>query len=358
MNQPFLLPAPYWLLSLLSYLTLSIHFIFMNLTFGGSVLCAIYLFKGKEKHLIIAQAMAHRLPYFMAFAITFGIAPLLFVQTLYSGLFYTSAIYLSAWFLIIPLNVFLAYALLYALSRYWTSLKKTKPFLYLAVVLLMGSVLFIYNNLFSMIENSKDPGYLGFDKSEGYVFHFQFMPALGRFLHFFFASIAISGLWVAVWGILKLNREPEQGRWQYRSGATWFSAATILAIATGIWWLVEIPHDAMMIVMGKSIFFTVLFFLLIISSLAALVFALLGMNSIKPSAFLKMSAILTIFNVIDMVVLRDAFRQSQMKGFFNLSALKSHFQWEAFLTFLAFLLIVLYVCYDLAMRVRASGIKK
>lgn len=357
MNSPYPLPAPPVLITVLSYLTLAIHLLLMNLTLGGAVLMSIYLFKAREKHMVLASAMADRLPYLMAFTITFGIAPLLFAQALYSPVFYTSAIYLSGYFLLVPVNVFISYALLYLLSKKWDTLGKFRLYLYLLVVALLGGVMYIYNNLFAAMENLKEAGLVKFTAAGGYAFNPEYLDTLPRFLHFFFASVAISGLWVAVWGIMKLNKEPEQGRWQYRSGATWFSSATILVIATGMWWLVDIPGDSMMTVMGGDIFATVLFALLAVSAVSALVLALLGMNSIKPSFFLKISAVLTIFNVAGMVVIRDLLRQSQLAGFYDPLGQRSHFQWAAFLIFVLCLTTAVFFCYDLFRQVKISGKK-
>jgi len=355
MSAPYLLPAPPSLISALSYLTMTAHLLLMNLTLGGAVLISVYLLKAKEKHLVIAEAMAHRLPYLMAFTITFGIAPLLFAQALYSPMFYTSAVYLSGYFLLVPVFVFSAYVLLYVLSRKWDALGRWKALLALGSAALLSGVMLVYNHLYSLMENLGEKGAAGFSPEGGYRTGTEQLTVFPRFFHFFLASVAIAGLWVAVWGILKLNREPEQGRWQYRSGATWFSSATILSIGTGVWWLAVLPGDSAMTVMGKNTLATALFCVLALSALAALTFALLGMNSIKPSFFLRIAAALTIFNVAGMVVMRDIIRKSVLSGYFDPSAQKSHFQWAAFLIFALCLSVSFFFCWDLFKRVKTSG---
>ncbi len=354
MNAPYMIPAPPPLLSFLSYITLSAHFILMDLSLGGSLLVSIYLFKRKEKHLMIAEAMARRLPFLMTFAIVFGIAPMIFVQALFPSLFFRSAIFMSGWFLLIPAAVFCSLALLFALAEKGEALGKWRAYLYMLVSLLLGSVLFCFCRLFAVMENLGEKKLVGYGKGGGYSIDPAFVDILPRFLHMFFASVAVAGLWVAVWGIMKLNREPEQGRWQYRSGATWFSSATIIAIGTGVWRLADMPGDSMMTVFGRNLFATSLFAALSLSALCALTFALIGMNSIKPSFFLKIAAVLTIFDIAGMVILRDILRQAELSGFYDLRVQRSHFQWAAFLLFAICSSVSLFFCVDLVKRARSG----
>ncbi|HNQ78064.1 MAG TPA: hypothetical protein PK747_02320 [Acidobacteriota bacterium] len=354
MNAPYLIPAPPVLISVLSYITLSAHLILMNLTLGGSLLVSIYLFKRKEKHLAIAEAMARRLPFMMAFAVVFGAAPMIFVQALYPSLFFRSAVFMSGWFLIIPAAVFASFSLLFFLSARWDALERWRAYLYLCVSAMLGSVLFSFCRLFAVMENLGEKKLVGYDIGGSYFIDPAFLDMIPRFLHSFFASVAVAGLWVAIWGIMKLNREPEQGRWQYRSGATWFSSATIMAIGTGVWRLADIPGDSMMTVLGRDLFSTSLFAALLLSSVCALTFALLGMNSIKPSFFLKIAAVLTIFEIAGMVVLRDILRQAELSGLYDLGAQRAHFQWAAFLIFVLCCTVSLFFCVDLVKKTRSG----
>ena len=85
--DPMPVPAPIWLLKALLWLTFSIHLVFMNLTLGGALLAAVYAFRGRERDRSVSRSLAKMLPFTMAFTITFGVAPLLFVQVLYGPLF-------------------------------------------------------------------------------------------------------------------------------------------------------------------------------------------------------------------------------------------------------------------------------
>mgnify|MGYP005839508761 CR=1 FL=1 len=348
----FSLPASPFLISHFLYLTLFFHLLFMNLVVGSSFIISIYLLKGKEKHLNIAKPMAVRLPYFMAFLITFGVAPLLFFQVLYPTLFYNSLINFSIPVFLILLIIFTSYVLLYIGAKKWDSLKTTKILLYFVVGVLLTFVIFILNNIICFIEDASENPSLYLDNNYGFNFYFSSLTLIPRFFHFFFSSIALSGLWIAIWGVMKLNKEPEQGRWQYRSGATYFSSATILVVVTGLWWFFVLPAETIKIVMGKSLIYTIIFIFLIISAVFSLIFALLGMNSIKPSIFLKITGILTAYNVFGMILIKDAFRKEQLRQFYDISKVEVNFQVFSFFLFIIFLLGGLFVIYDTTKRLR------
>ncbi len=342
----FPLPAPVPILSFFLYIAFFIHLILVNLVLGSSLLIGIYLIKGKEKHFAIAKPMAQRLPYFMAFLIPFGVAPLLFIQALYPSLFYNSLINFSLPLFVVLFLVLLSYILLYVGTKKWEEIKSYKSILYFTVALSLSFVMFVFNNIFCFMEEAGDNPSLYLNSKYGFDFYYSSPTLMPRFLHLFFASIALSGLWVAVWGVMKLQKEPEQGRWQYRSGATYFSSSTILVIVTGLWWLMVLPHDTMKIVMGKEIVYTILFAFLIISSFLAFVFALLGMNSVKPSLFLRITSFLTAINIFAMIVLRDGFRKNQLKSFYDISKIDVNFQWIPFSIFIFFICLAVFVVFN------------
>lgn len=107
--DPLGLPVPPAILLLLKMFGLFLHMLFMNLWLIGLPL-AILLAKKHEK---TASRLFHAMPFVMAFGINAGIVPLLFLQTLYPGFFYSATILQAwAWLLIIPC-VLLAYYAVY-----------------------------------------------------------------------------------------------------------------------------------------------------------------------------------------------------------------------------------------------------
>ena len=121
------LPAPPALVQLLMALTLALHWLFLGGAFGGTLIVLISAFKGEAKSdqgKELHNCFVKQLPFFLALAMTMGVAPLLFVQVLYGNLFYTANILQAFWWLaLIPLVIAIFYLLYFA----WYRLKEGEP---------------------------------------------------------------------------------------------------------------------------------------------------------------------------------------------------------------------------------------
>ena len=96
--DPAPIPGPPWLFHLLWVVTFLVHLLFVNVVLGGSVLGTAALAIGPGRGpgagspLVLREVNA----WAISLAITFGIAPLLFMQVLYGRFFYTATV-LVAW---------------------------------------------------------------------------------------------------------------------------------------------------------------------------------------------------------------------------------------------------------------------
>ncbi len=115
--DPIPLPAPVWLLKLLHVITLSLHFVAVEMLLGGLLLAVVLsIYRGSPNCLTASRALARRLTVVMTFVINFGVPPLLFSQVLYGRALYTSSILIGLyWIAIIP-TLMLTYWLLYRFS--------------------------------------------------------------------------------------------------------------------------------------------------------------------------------------------------------------------------------------------------
>lgn len=114
------LPGPTWLLRSLMALTLGLHWFFLAGTVGGLVLLLMARRRpeGDEAAGLIESSLAPHLPFFLALAMTMGVAPLLFVQVLYGHVFYPATILQALpWLGLIPLMVAVFYLLYLTLWR-------------------------------------------------------------------------------------------------------------------------------------------------------------------------------------------------------------------------------------------------
>jgi hypothetical protein len=112
--DPIPLPAPLWLFKLLHIVTLSLHFVAVEMLLGGLLLAAVLsLFRGSPHASVAARALARRLTVVMTYVINLGVPPLLFAQVLYGRALYTSSVLIAVYWIAIVPALMLTYWLLY-----------------------------------------------------------------------------------------------------------------------------------------------------------------------------------------------------------------------------------------------------
>ena len=112
--DPIPLPAPIWLFKLLHVVTLSLHFVAVEMLLGGLLLAVVLsAFRGSALSQVTARALARRLTVVMTFVINLGVPPLLFAQVLYGRALYTSSVLIGVYWISIIGLLTLAYWLLY-----------------------------------------------------------------------------------------------------------------------------------------------------------------------------------------------------------------------------------------------------
>src|SRR6516164_3685150 len=98
--DPIPLPAPLWLFKLLHIVTLSLHFVAVEMLLGGLLLAVVLsLFRSSSHATVAARALARRLTVVMTYVINLGVPPLLFAQVLYGRALYTSSVLIGAWWI-------------------------------------------------------------------------------------------------------------------------------------------------------------------------------------------------------------------------------------------------------------------
>ncbi|MBI5535464.1 MAG: hypothetical protein HY898_22230 [Deltaproteobacteria bacterium] len=123
--DPLGIPAPAELLQVLLIATFAIHFAFLGAALGGALLVTLTGLIGRGNSLgraaIAARILARPLPVVISFAITSGVAPLLFVQVLYGSFFYTSNVLMGfRWLALLLLLLVGFYGSYYMASRFKT----------------------------------------------------------------------------------------------------------------------------------------------------------------------------------------------------------------------------------------------
>lgn len=310
--SPDAIPVPWgWFYALLM-LTFLLHILVMNAMLGGGIIALISTFRSGGKDLPVAREFSYKWPYTIAFAVNMGVAPLLFVQLLYGQFFYTSSILMAVWWFSIFGLLILAYYAAYLYDFKFDFLGTGRIFVVAFAVLIMLIIAFFFvNNMTLMIQPAKWSAY--FKTAGGTLLNLSDPILIPRYLHFVVGSVAVAGLYLALighFGYLKSKVEP---RVMVERGMSYFTIATVIQVVFGIWFLLALPKDVMMLFMGKSFYGTGLLTTgLILAGLALYFGARRHVVGASVTALVLVSV---------MIFIRDLVRVAYLKPWFEVSRL-------------------------------------
>jgi len=235
----------------LGILTFALHIALANTLVGGGILALYLKLRGKSDG--TAEAVSVRLPTVFALTVNLGVAPLLFLQVIYGNFFYVSATLSAVWWLSVIGLLILGYYALY-INQY--KVYAAKPgggfFLGAGTVMTLFIALVLTNVLTMMARPEAWTEY--FNNPGGTMLNWLEPTFIPRFLHFVFASLAVGGLFAAL--LARFGRGTPEG---LADGMKLFTTATMLQMATGLWWLFALDRPVMLRFMGDSGFATALF---------------------------------------------------------------------------------------------------
>ncbi|MBI1941150.1 MAG: hypothetical protein HYS33_06550, partial [Acidobacteria bacterium] len=242
---PVPLPAPPWLLELLLVFTFILHLLPMNLLMGGTAMLAVssYLGRANGRHRELTRRVSRVMPPVVAFTITLGVAPLLFLQLLYGQLFYTSSVLMAWAWLAVVLLLMLGYYGVYWFSLQQEELGARAFWVVLVTAIIFLHIMMIFVQNMSLLERPQD-FYTEFMARSvgGYLGSFDVLT-LARFMHFLVASFAVAGLGVALVAGAWKAEAPEFAAWARRYGVKWFVAGTGVQFLVGVWFLFVQPTE-------------------------------------------------------------------------------------------------------------------
>jgi hypothetical protein len=316
--DPLPQPAPAWLLWALLQLTFFLHLLAMNVVLGGSIVALHWRASRRPEdaapRATVIAAFAKALPVVVAATVTFGVAPLLFVQVLYGRIFLTSSILMAWWWLAVVPLVILAYSGAYLLAFRGESLgARAKP-VAVAVTLLFAAVAFLY---VSNVTRSLRPETFVevYRQSGAGVFLNLGDPTFWpRYLHVLLGAVAVASLAAALFGVARRGSEPEMAAWVMRKGTLMFSIATAANIFLGMWFLLAQPREILIRLVGGDVWAMALLALAILLGIATGGSALLALGARNAVRATWAQAALLLATLVVMVLLRDQLRQLALRG--------------------------------------------
>lgn len=341
---PDTIPAPWEFFEFLLILTFFAHLIFMNAMLGTAIIALVREMRAQPNDPPPCRDIAGKLPYTIAFAVNFGVAPLLFLQVLYGHFIYTSSILMGVYWLSIIGLLILAYysAYLYKMAGDLTAGTRKRT-LTTSLVLLLTIAFFFVNNITLM--QTPQTWDLYFQRPGTTFLNLADPTLLPRYLHFVVASVATGGLFLAILAFFQQKKGTPGAEKRVRTGMQWFTYATVVEIGTGIPFLFSLPKNLFPLFVGGAPLHTSLFVAALIAAFFALYYG--------TKARVWPATVAMAITVLCMVLVRDLARQAYLAKYFHPADLQVVPQWSPMFLFLAILVIgVAVVVYMLRLAAR------
>jgi len=318
MNPAALIPTPdtisvpwgwFYVLLMLTFL---LHILVMNVMLGGGIIALFSALRGDQQNTLLSKEFGYKWPYTIAFAVNMGVAPLLFVQVLYGQFIYSSSILMAVWWFSIFGLLILAYYGAYIYDFKFEALGSPRIFLLEFSVFILLFIGFMFsNNMTLMLQPEKWQAY--FSNGGGTLLNLSDLSLYPRYLHFVVGAVAVAGLFFALVGHFRFTKSSVNREFLINQGMTYFTYATAVQIFIGIWFLLALPKNVMMVFMGGSS----------LGTISLIVGILLGFTALyvgyKKQVIL--ASTITLVTLIVMIFMRDLVRIAYLKPYFQLSDL-------------------------------------
>ena len=289
----------------------------------------------------MARWFEKKMPIAMAFTITLGIAPLLFVQTMYGHLFYTASV-ITAWPWFSVLGVLLVtYSLVYRLSFHGDSLSGGAKATAVLVMIGLVSIAFLYVNNMTLAIRPDVWAAKYFARSDGTAWNLDDPTFFPRLMHFVTAAAAVAGMVLAVVGAKRVNNGDETGRAWLKLGGLWFVIPTLLQFAWGLWWLMALDREVMLPLMGGDLPQTIVFMTSIFLPIGSMIMMALSVKKDRPFGMVHGAAYLLLMTIVGMIITRHAVREYTLQPVFDINTVETLPQWGVFTVFAALLVAAL-----------------
>ncbi len=304
--QPDTLQVSWGWFQVLLTLTFVIHVLMMNAMFGGGVVALIGGLRKQGPGALAAREAATKVPTLIALAVNAGVAPLLFLQVLYGHLFYTSSIVMASWWLLmIPILILGYYAAYLVVFRYD---RGYRPVLAALVVVLLAVIAFFWTNN-NTLALAPARWAAWFDDPRGTFLNWSEPTLWPRWLHMIIGAVAVGGLFVALLHDGKVRRGDRDALAARDWALRFFTHGSLAAMAAGLWWLIALPRDVMLLFMGGSPLASAL----LILGIGAGVYAVVAAFQKKVRA----ATILLVVTVVLMASIREVVRFGYLDGVFH-----------------------------------------
>ncbi len=320
---PDVLQVPWGWFQILLTVTFFLHLVVMNILLGCSLITFFRHFTGKTTEL--NKTIAKKLPFTVAFAINFGVAPLLFLQVIYGHFMYTSSVLMAIYWLSIFVILIFSYYGTYVYSMNYDKITNFHIVLtgFIAATLLL--VAFIITNNFSLMTNiAAWPEY--FNNPEGTILNLSDPSIYPRFLHSVLGAVAVGGISIALYYDFKKRKGDPTADAAIATGMNWFAGATMLNFAVGSWYWGTLPESVRSLTGDGGTFFLIFIICGIVTAILSLIYGMT--HQVRPAVYLLLTSLFS------MVLVREFARRLTLAPWFKTSDLEVAPQYSPLIAFL------------------------
>lgn len=298
------LPMPLPLAKLALVAAFLLHIVFVNLMVGGTLIALHAHWASRHEPALrtFAAQLISTVTVHKSVAVVLGVGPLLLISIAYTTPFYTSsALIAPAWLSVLPL-VTLAFLLLYAYKYGFEGWGLARPRAHAATglgaaaCLLFIPLIYLTNTQLMLDAEAmaRMPGFFEAMVKVGNVFP--------RYVHFLLASLALTGIWIALWWDRAGSPLPPDERPAIvRHGTSWALGATALQFLAGPVVLFTLPAG------GLTGWVALLLALGVVAGLGAV---FLMADTLRGANRMKQAAALIALTVVSMGGARHLIREA------------------------------------------------
>ncbi|MEN8198898.1 MAG: hypothetical protein ABFR63_02380 [Thermodesulfobacteriota bacterium] len=331
---PDTLQVPWGWFQVLLTVTFFFHLLVMNVLLGCSIISFFRHVAGHNTEL--NRVIARKLPFTVAFAINFGVAPLLFLQVLYGHFMYTSSVLMAVYWLSIFVILIFSYYSTYIYSmNYERSVAFHSLLSGFIVVSLLAVAFIISANLTLMTNPESWTAY--FRNPEGTFLPLSDPSLFPRFLHSVLGSVAVGGLSIGLYYDFRKRKGDADTESGLATGMNWFAGATMLNFGVGAWYWGSLRQSVPSLNGDGASFFLIFIVLGIILAMFSLIHGM--SHRVRPAAAYLLGALFS------MVLVREFARRLTLAPWFETSDLEVVPQYSPLIAFLLVFVAGLWLVY-------------
>lgn len=269
---PDVLPMARGYFDVFLLLTFPLHLILMNAMIGTTVIALWAHWRKDPVCERLAYQLAKTLPLLIALTINFGVAPLLFAQTLFGHYLYASSVLIGVfWLGIVPVLLLVYFGAYLYDFKFWSMGRRGIPVLLLSGVLMLCIGFVFSNNMTLMLDPEAWTAY--FSHSGGAFLNLNEVTLIPRYSHMMIGACAVGGLVVACLSRLWLRKDADVAALGLTVGMRLFFFATCVQVVAGVWFLLALPADVMLLFMGRNMLASAVFIVALIVVVPVLIAA-------------------------------------------------------------------------------------